>query len=88
MRLDPLEDRLVVQHVDPERTTRGGLILPESAVEQPMEAIVVARGPSAEDVEIGDHVLVGKYDGTAIELDGEKYLIIRIGSVLARVLPS
>lgn len=88
MRLAPLEDRLVVQHVDPERTTRGGLILPESAVEQPLEAVVVARGPLATQVEVGDHVLVGKYEGTSIELDGEKYVVLRVTGVLARVLAS
>ena len=88
----PLDDRIVVKPSDPEEKTPGGIVLPDTAKEKPQRGEVIAAGPGkllengerAEMlVKVGDEVLYGKYSGTEVELDGEKYVILREGDVLA-----
>ena len=92
MKIRPLHDRILVKRVDEESTTAGGIIIPDSAKEKPQEAFVVAVGGGkiADDgstvpmeVAAGDKVLIGKYSGTEVTLDGEEHIIIRQDDVLA-----
>ncbi len=80
-RIQPLADRVIVKPVAAEEKTKGGIILPDSAKEKPMEGIVVAVGPGTEDakltVKVDDKVLYGKYSGSEIKIDDEDYLIMR-----------
>jgi chaperonin GroES len=91
MKVNPLGDRILVKRLEQKETTRGGIIIPDTAKEKPMEAEVVSVGPGklAEDgkrlkpeLSAGDHVLVGKYSGTEVKIDGEDYLILREDDVL------
>lgn len=88
----PLHDRILVKRVEREETSKGGIILPESAKEKPMEAVVIAigggrRAPDGSvrplDVAVGDRCLFGKYSGDEIKLAGQEYLILREDDVLA-----
>lgn len=90
-KLTPLHDRIVVRRVEEAETTRGGLIIPDSAKDKPQEGEVIAvgKGKISEegkvrplDVKEGDRILFGKYSGTEIKLDGEDYLIMREEEVL------
>jgi chaperonin GroES len=92
MRIKPLADRILVKRVEPEDTTRGGIVIPDTAKEKQQEAEVVAVGPGRVDdsgkrvpvdVKKGSRVLIGKYSGTEIKLKGEDHLIIREEDVLA-----
>jgi chaperonin GroES len=92
MKIRPLQDRIVVKRLEGESTTKGGIIIPDSAKEKPIEGKVVAVGNGKilkdgkvrpVDVKVGDVVLFGKYSGTEIKLDGEEHLIIREEDVLA-----
>ena len=92
MKIRPLHDRILIKRVDEEETTAGGIIIPDTAKEKPQEALVVAVGTGkiADDgstipmeVSTGDKVLIGKYSGTEVSLDGEEHLIIRQDDVLA-----
>ena len=93
MKIKPLFDHVVVKNLEPEETTKGGLILPGSAKEKPEICEVVAVGPgsSADGKEIkmtvsaGDKVIVSKYAGTAVKCDGTEYNIVKIGDILAVV---
>ncbi len=85
MKFRPLHDRVVVQRVDAEEKTKGGIIIPDTAKEKPQEGKIVAVGPGGRDeagkltpldVKAGDRVLFGKWSGTEIKLDGEDYLIM------------
>ena len=87
----PLADRILVKRVESETKTQGGIIIPDTAKEKPLQGTVVAVGPGAvrDDggrrevmVKVGDRVLFGKYDGTEIKVDGESLLILREGDVL------
>ena len=80
MKFRPLQDRVLVRRVEPEEKTAGGIIIPDTAKEKPMEGEVVAVGPGARgedgelhplDVKAGDRVLFGKWSGTEIKIDGE-----------------
>ena len=91
MKLQPLQDPIVVRRVEEEEKTRGGLIIPDSAKERPLEGEVVAVGSGkrledgtvvALDVKQGDRVLFGKYAGTEVKLDGIDHLILREEEVL------
>lgn len=91
VRVRPLYDRVVVRRVEPEEEVRGGIIIPDTAKEKPLEAEIVAVGPGKRlddgsnadmSVEAGDTVLVGKYGGTEVEIDGEEFLIIREDEIL------
>ncbi len=92
MNLKPLADRLVVEPIEQEEVTAGGIILPETAKEKPQQGKVIAAGPGrtddegdriAMDVKVGDRVLYAKYSGTEIKLDGKKVLILRESDILA-----
>jgi len=87
MNIKPLADRVLIKPNAAEEKSAGGIILPDSAKEKPLRGKVVAKGNGTKDEEMvvkeGDEVLYGKYAGTEIELDGEKYLIMRQSDILA-----
>jgi len=92
--LKPLSDKVIVQKLEPEEKTSGGIIIPDSAKEKPQEGKVIAVGPGAVDdkgqrkpidVKEGEHVLFAKYSGTEVKLDGEEYLILSERDILAIV---
>lgn len=87
MKLKPLADRVIIATLPAEEVTIGGIIIPDSAKEKPLKGTVVAAGPGTNDEKMelkeGDVVFFGKYAGTEIEYNGEKYLIMRQNDVLA-----
>lgn len=87
MNIKPLADRVLVKPAAAEEKTVGGIIIPDTAKEKPLQGSVLAVGNGTKDEEMvlkaGDTVLYGKYSGTEIELEGEKYLIMRQSDVLA-----
>jgi len=92
MNLTPLHDRVIVKAAEAEQTTKGGIIIPDTAKEKPMqgEIIAVGGGRIADDgkvmpmaVKAGDKVLYGKYSGTEVNIDGEEYLIMRESDIFA-----
>ena len=92
MKVRPLHDRILVKRLDEEAKTKGGIIIPDTAKEKPMEARVVAVGTGKVgddgnvtplDVKKGDRVLIGKYSGSEIKLDGEDHIILREEDILA-----
>ena len=91
MKLTPLADRVVLKMVEVEETTRGGIILTNSAKEKPLMAEVVAVGPGGNvdgkeitmQVSVGQKVIYSKYAGTEIKLDGQEYIILRQADLLA-----
>jgi len=94
MKFRPLHDRVVVRRVEEETKTAGGIIIPDTAKEKPMQGEVIAVGPGARDeagrivapdVKKGDRVLFGKWSGTEVKIDGEDLLILRESDVLAVV---
>ena len=89
MKIRPLADRVLVLPAKAEEKTVGGIIIPDTAKEKPLHGVIVAVGNGTKDEEMilksGDEVLYGKYSGTELEFDGEKYLIMRQSDVLAIV---
>ena len=94
LNLKPLGERLIVEPIEQEETTAGGIVLPETAKEKPQKGKVVAVGPGARDesgnridmdVSADDEVLFAKYAGTEIKIDGKKLLILKESDVLAIV---
>lgn len=87
MNIKPLADRVLIKPAPAEEKTAGGIIIPDTAKEKPLQGEVLAAGNGTKDEEmvlkVGDTVLYGKYAGTEVELDGEKYLIMRQSDVLA-----
>ena len=92
MKVRPLHDRILVKRVEEEQKSAGGIIIPDTAKEKPQEARVIAVGNGkltdegkliTLEVSVGDRILVGKYSGSEITLDGEEHLIIREEDVLA-----
>lgn len=93
LKIRPLDDRVVVEPFEAEERTRGGIVLPDSAREKPQMGKVIATGPgkllekSGErgkmSLKVGDAIFYGKYSGTEVEIDGEKYVILRESDVLA-----
>ena len=92
MKIRPLHDRVLVKRVAEEQKTKGGIIIPDTAKEKPIEAIVVAVGSGRVgddgkvqplEVKAGDKVLFGKYSGTEVKLDGEEHLILRESDIVA-----
>lgn len=87
MNIKPLADRVLIKAAPAEEKTAGGIIIPATAKEKPLQGKVLAVGNGTKDEEMvlkaGDTVLYGKYAGTEVELDGEKYLIMRQSDVLA-----
>jgi chaperonin GroES len=86
MKLRPLQDRILVQRVKEDEKTKGGIIIPDTAKEKPIEGTVIAAGNGklsengkrvALDVKNGDRILFGKYSGTEVKIEGEEYLIMR-----------
>ncbi len=95
LNLRPLDDRVVVKPEDPETTTAGGIVLPDSAQEKPQRGKIVAVGPGKLmdsgvrgelSVTVGDTVIYGKYGGSNIEVDGQEMKILRESDILAKVL--
>jgi chaperonin GroES len=91
MKFRPLQDRVVIRRVDQEEKTAGGIIIPDTAKEKPMQGEVVAVGPGARDengklqpldVKPGDRVLFGKWSGTEVKIDGEELLIMKESDVM------
>ncbi len=93
MTMKPLGDRVVIKNLEAEETTRGGIILTNSAKEKPVMAEVVAVGPGGNvdgkevtmQVSVGQKVIYSKYAGTEVKLDGVEYIILRQGDLLAVV---
>ena len=94
MKFRPLHDRVVVKRVAEEEKTKGGIIIPDTAKEKPMEGEVVAVGPGARDengklvaldVKAGDRILFGKWSGTEVKLDGEDLLIMKESDIMGIV---
>lgn len=89
MNVKPLADRVIVEPKPAEEKTAGGLIIPETAKEKPLEGTVVAVGPGTQEVtmevKVKDKVLYGKYAGTEITVDGKEYLIMRQSDILAKL---
>jgi chaperonin GroES len=91
VRLRPLQDRVLIRRVEPEVKTAGGIFIPDSVQEKPMEGEIVAVGPGARnkdgtlrpmDVKRGDRVLFGKWSGTEIKLDGEELMIMSAADII------
>jgi chaperonin GroES len=91
MKLRPLQDRVLIRRVEPETKTAGGIFIPDTAQEKPMEGEVVAVGPGARDeagklhpldVKLGDRVLFGKWSGTEVKLDGEDLMIMKEADIM------
>ena len=91
MKIRPLQDRIIVKRLESEEKTKGGIIIPDSAKEKPMEGKIIAVGKGklndngervAPDVKAGDIVLFSKYAGTEVKIDGEEHLIMREDDIL------
>ena len=91
MKFRPLHDRVVIRRLDAEEKTVGGIIIPDTAQEKPMEGEVVAAGPGARneqgqivnlEVKAGDRILFGKWSGTEVKLDGEELLIMKESDIM------
>ena len=94
MKIRPLQDRVLVKRVEEEQKTKGGIIIPDSAKEKPIEGEVIAVGNGKVledgkvrplDVKAGDRILFGKYSGSEIKMDGEEHLILREDDILGIV---
>jgi len=95
MNFRPLHDRVVVKRVEQEEKSRGGIIIPDTAKEKPMEGEVVAVGPGARgedgkiqplDVKAGDRILFGKWSGTEVKIDGQELLIMKESDIMGIVV--
>ena len=94
MKFRPLHDRVVVRRLKAEEKTAGGIIIPDTAAEKPMEGEIIAAGPGARneqgqivalDVKAGDRVLFGKWSGTEVKIDGEELLIMKESDIMGIV---
>ena len=94
MKVIPLHDRVLVKRLEAEETTKGGIIIPDTAKEKPQEAkvIEVGKGRVSEDgkvvpleVKKGDKVLIGKFSGTEVTIEGEEHVILREEEILAKI---
>ena len=94
MKFRPLHDRVVIERIDTEAKTAGGIIIPDTAKEKPMEGEVIAAGPGARgddgklnplDVKVGDRVLFGKWSGTEIKIDGEDLVVMKESDIMGIV---
>ena len=93
LKIRPLDDRVVVEPSEAEETTRGGIVLPDTAREKPLVGKIIAAGPGKliektgergkMSVKVGDRIIYGKYTGTEIDLEGETYVILRESEILA-----
>ena len=91
MKIRPLHDRVIVQRLEEEEKTKGGIIIPDTAKEKPQEGKVIAVGPgkilengnkTTMDVKVGDKILFGIYSGTEIKIEGEEFLMMREEDIL------
>ena len=91
MKFRPLHDRVVVKRIEGEQKSTGGIIIPDTAKEKPMEGEIIAVGPGARDengqiqpldVKAGDRILFGKWSGTEVKLDGVEYLIMKESDIM------
>jgi len=91
MKFRPLQDRVLIKAVEDEQKTKGGIIIPDTAKEKPMQGKVVAVGPGARDengklqplgVKVGDRILYGKWTGTEVKIDGEDLLIMKESDIM------
>ncbi len=91
MKIRPLQDRVIVKRIEEEEKTKGGIIIPDTAKEKPMEGKIIAAGKGKVledgkihplDVKVGDRILFGKYSGTEVKIDGEEHLIMREDDIL------
>jgi len=91
MKFRPLHDRVLVESLESEEKTAGGIIIPDTAKEKPQEGKVIAVGPGAEsedgkitpmDVKVGDHILFGKWSGTEVKIDGKEYSIMKESDIM------
>jgi chaperonin GroES len=94
IKLRPLDDRVVVEPLEAEQMTAGGIVLPDAAQERPQRGKVIATGPGKLldsgtrgelSVKVGDEVIFGKYGGSEVEVDGDEYKILRESDILAKV---
>ena len=94
MKFRPLQDRVLVRRIEQEEKTLGGIIIPDTAKEKPMEGEVIAAGPGARgedgklnplDVKVGDRVLFGKWSGTEIKIDGEDLIVMKESDIMGIV---
>ena len=94
MKLVPLDDRVVLQRLEAEEKTQGGIVLPDTAKEKPQKGKVIAAGPgrllddgtrAAMEVKVGDTVLFGKYAGTEVTIDRKEFVIMKEAELLARL---
>ena len=92
MNIRPLHDRVIVKRMEEERTSAGGIVIPDTATEKPIrgEVVAVGKGKSTDsgdlrplDVKVGDNVLFGKYSGTEVKVDGEDLLVMREEDIMA-----
>jgi len=90
----PLQDRVLVRRIEQEERTKGGILIPDTAQEKPMEGEVIAAGPGARgddgklhplDVKVGDRVLFGKWSGTEIKIDGEDLVVMKETDIMGIV---
>jgi chaperonin GroES len=91
MKFRPLHDRVVIERIDPEAKTAGGIIIPDTAQEKPQQGTVIAIGPGGRDesgrlvpidVKVGDRILFGKWSGTEVKIDGVEYLIVKESDIM------
>ena len=92
MKIRPLHDRVIVKRLEEDRTSPGGIVIPDTAAEKPVQGKIVAigKGKILEngqvrpcDVNVGDKILFGKYDGTEVKIEGEEFLVMRQEDVMA-----
>ena len=92
MKLRPLHDRVIVKRLEEERTSPGGIVIPDTATEKPIRGEIIAAGNGkildsgeirALDVKVGDNVLFGKYSGTEVKVEGEELLVMREDDIMA-----
>ncbi|MBE9547936.1 MAG: co-chaperone GroES [Proteobacteria bacterium] len=92
MKIRPLHDRVIVKRMEEERTSPGGIVIPDAATEKPMKGEILAVGNGkilengdvrALDLNVGDKVLFGKYSGTEVKVDGEELLVMREDDIIA-----
>ena len=91
MNIRPLHDRVVIERIEQDERTAGGIIIPDTAKEKPMEGKIVAVGPGARsddgklhplDVKVGDRVLFGKWSGTEVKLDGKDFIVMKESDIM------
>jgi chaperonin GroES len=94
MKFRPLQDRVLIRRIEEEEKTKGGIIIPDTAKEKPMEGEVIAAGPGSRgddgnlralDVKVGDRVLFGKWSGTEIKIDGEDFVVAKESDIMGVV---